>query len=236
MGCWNSGSPRWRAGVGALALSSGQAATTYSILTIAEAGDNVVSTSTLYGGTYNLFAHTLPQLGIETRFVGPNDLDAIASRIDERTKAVYCESIGNPAGQRRRSRGHRRGGPRPWRAGHHRQHGAHALPLPPLRARMRHRRPLDHEVHRRARHHHRRGHRRFRQVRLGRQQGALPPAQRTRRLLPRRGLHRGGGGARIHHPRPRGAVAQHRRRHLAAYRIPRPPGPRNAAVADGPHL
>ena len=85
-------------GVGALALSSGQAATTYSILTIAEAGDNVISTSTLYGGTYNLFAHTLPQLGIEARFVGPNDLDAIASRIDERTKAVYCESIGNPAG------------------------------------------------------------------------------------------------------------------------------------------
>ena len=85
-------------GVGALALSSGQAATTNSILTIAEAGDNVISTSTLYGGTYNLFAHTLPQIGIEVRFVGPNDLDAIASRIDERTKAVYCESIGNPAG------------------------------------------------------------------------------------------------------------------------------------------
>ena len=83
-------------GVGALALSSGQAATTYSILTIAEAGDNVISTSTLYGGTYNLFAHTLTQLGTETRFVGPNDLDAIARRIDARTKAIYCESIGNP--------------------------------------------------------------------------------------------------------------------------------------------
>ena len=85
-------------GVGALALSSGQAATTYAILTIAEAGDNVISTSTLYGGTYNLFAHTMPQFGIETRFVGPNDLDGIAHRIDGRTKAIYCESIGNPAG------------------------------------------------------------------------------------------------------------------------------------------
>ena len=85
-------------GVGALALSSGQAASTYAVLTIAGAGDNIVSTSTLYGGTYNLFAHTFPQLGVETRFVGPNDLDAIAARIDERTKAVYCESIGNPAG------------------------------------------------------------------------------------------------------------------------------------------
>ena len=85
-------------GVGALALSSGQAATTYAILTIAEAGDNIVSTSTLYGGTYNLFAHTLPQIGIETRFVPPNDLGAVADRIDAKTKAVYCESIGNPAG------------------------------------------------------------------------------------------------------------------------------------------
>jgi O-acetylhomoserine (thiol)-lyase len=85
-------------GIGALALASGQAATTYALLTIAEAGDNVVSTSTLYGGTYNLLAHTLPQIGIETRFVDPRDFSGAAARIDERTKAVFCESIGNPAG------------------------------------------------------------------------------------------------------------------------------------------
>ena len=85
-------------GVAALALSSGQAATTYSLLTIAEAGDNFVSMSTLYGGTYNLFAHTFPQLGIEARFADPENLDAMAALIDNRTKAVYCESIGNPAG------------------------------------------------------------------------------------------------------------------------------------------
>ena len=85
-------------GIAALALASGQAATTYSIFTIAEAGDNIISTSTLYGGTYNLLAHTMPQLGIDTRFVGPNDTDAIAASIDARTKAVFCESIGNPAG------------------------------------------------------------------------------------------------------------------------------------------
>lgn len=85
-------------GLAALALASGQSATTYSILTIAEAGDNVIATSTLYGGTYNLLAHTLPQLGIHTRFVPPNDADAIAAAADSRTKAVYCESIGNPAG------------------------------------------------------------------------------------------------------------------------------------------
>jgi len=85
-------------GIGALALSSGMAATTYAIFTIAESGDNIVSTSTLYGGTYNLFAHTLPQLGIEVRMVPPNDIAGMAAKIDARTKAVFCESIGNPAG------------------------------------------------------------------------------------------------------------------------------------------
>ena len=85
-------------GIGALALASGQAATTYALLTIAEAGDNFVTAAKLYGGTYNLFAHTLPQIGIEARFVDPDDVDAVAAKIDARTKAVFCESIGNPAG------------------------------------------------------------------------------------------------------------------------------------------
>jgi O-acetylhomoserine (thiol)-lyase len=85
-------------GIGALALASGQAAITYAILTIAEAGDNVVSAATLYGGTYNLFAHTLPQLGITTRFADSDDPASFAKHIDERTKAVYVESIGNPRG------------------------------------------------------------------------------------------------------------------------------------------
>lgn len=85
-------------GVAALALASGQAATTNAILTIAEAGDNIVSTSTLYGGTYNLLAHTLPQLGITTRFINPENPEEIHAHIDDKTKAVFCESIGNPAG------------------------------------------------------------------------------------------------------------------------------------------
>jgi O-acetylhomoserine (thiol)-lyase len=85
-------------GVGALALASGMSAVTYAIFTIAQAGDNIVSTSTLYGGTYNLFAHTLPRLGIEGRMVAPNDIDAMAASTDAKTKAVFCESIGNPAG------------------------------------------------------------------------------------------------------------------------------------------
>jgi O-acetylhomoserine (thiol)-lyase len=85
-------------GIGALALASGSAAVTYALMTIAEQGDNIVSSSTLYGGTYNLFAHTLPQFGIEVRFADPRKPADFAKLIDARTKAVYCESIGNPLG------------------------------------------------------------------------------------------------------------------------------------------
>jgi len=84
-------------GVGALALASGMSATTVGILTIAGQGDNIVTTSNLYGGTYNLFAHTLPQFGIQTRFAEHGDLAGLEKLIDERTKMVFCESIGNPA-------------------------------------------------------------------------------------------------------------------------------------------
>ncbi|MCB1864510.1 MAG: bifunctional O-acetylhomoserine aminocarboxypropyltransferase/cysteine synthase [Chromatiales bacterium] len=85
-------------GIAGLGLASGMAAITYSIFTIAQAGDNIVTTSQLYGGTYNLFAHTLPRLGIESRFVDAKDIDGMAAKIDAKTKAVFCESIGNPAG------------------------------------------------------------------------------------------------------------------------------------------
>ncbi|MCW8840176.1 MAG: bifunctional O-acetylhomoserine aminocarboxypropyltransferase/cysteine synthase [Gammaproteobacteria bacterium] len=85
-------------GVGALAVASGMAAITYTVQTLAEAGDNIVSTSKLYGGTYNLFAHTLPRMGIEVRFAPHDDIQAITSLIDNKTKLVFCESIGNPAG------------------------------------------------------------------------------------------------------------------------------------------
>jgi len=85
-------------GVGALALASGQAAVTYSILTIAEAGDNIVSSTALYGGTYNLFAHTLPQFGITTRFADHRDPASFEPLIDDQTKAIFVESLGNPSG------------------------------------------------------------------------------------------------------------------------------------------
>ena len=85
-------------GIAGLAVASGMAAITYTIQTLAESGDNIVSISELYVGTYNLFAHTLPRQGIEVRFADKDDLAGIADRIDERTKAVFCESIGNPSG------------------------------------------------------------------------------------------------------------------------------------------
>ncbi len=85
-------------GVAALAMASGMAAITAAIQAIAEVGDNIVSVAKLYGGTYNLFAHTLPRQGLEVRFAPHDDLAALEAMIDDKTKAVFCESIGNPAG------------------------------------------------------------------------------------------------------------------------------------------
>jgi len=85
-------------GIAGLAMASGMAAITAAIQTIAEAGDNIVTSSTLYGGTYNLFAHTLPQYGVEVRFADYRAPEAFERLIDGRTKAVFCESVGNPLG------------------------------------------------------------------------------------------------------------------------------------------
>ena len=85
-------------GVGGLAVASGMAAITYAIQCITNAGDNIVSTSQLYGGTYNLFAHTFPRQGIEVRMTSHDDFNGIEQRIDDKTRAVFCESIGNPSG------------------------------------------------------------------------------------------------------------------------------------------
>jgi O-acetylhomoserine (thiol)-lyase len=83
-------------GVAALALASGQAATTYSILNVASAGDNIVTSTDLYGGTWNLFANTLKQIGIEARFVDPGDPEAFARATDDKTRCYYAETLPNP--------------------------------------------------------------------------------------------------------------------------------------------
>jgi O-acetylhomoserine (thiol)-lyase len=85
-------------GIAGLALASGMAAITYAIQTLASAGDNIVSVSQLYGGTYNLFVHTFPRQGIEVRLADQGDFAGLEKLIDSKTRAVFCESIGNPAG------------------------------------------------------------------------------------------------------------------------------------------
>ena len=85
-------------GIGGLAVSSGMAAITYALETITEAGDNIITTSQLYGGTYNLFAHGFPRRGLQVHFVSHDDFDGMAARIDDRTRAIFCETVGNPSG------------------------------------------------------------------------------------------------------------------------------------------
>jgi len=85
-------------GVGSLAVASGMAAITYAIQCICSTGDNILSTSQLYGGTYNLFAHAFPRQGIETRMMSHDDFEGFENAIDDKTKLIFCESIGNPAG------------------------------------------------------------------------------------------------------------------------------------------
>src|SRR5512138_2085553 len=83
-------------GVGALGVASGQAAITYAVLNITQAGQNIVSTNYLYGGTYNLFHYTLPKLGITVKFVDSSDPENVRKAIDDKTRLVYTESVGNP--------------------------------------------------------------------------------------------------------------------------------------------
>ena len=83
-------------GVAALATASGAAAITYTIQALAQAGEHIVAQKTIYGGSYNLLAHTLPQYGISTTFVDIHDLDAVTAAIQSNTKAIYLETLGNP--------------------------------------------------------------------------------------------------------------------------------------------
>ncbi|MCF6344678.1 MAG: aminotransferase class I/II-fold pyridoxal phosphate-dependent enzyme [Devosiaceae bacterium] len=85
-------------GIGALGVASGMSAITYAIETIAQAGDNIISTSQLYGGTYNLFKHSFPKQGIDVRMISYDEFDKIENLIDDKTRAIFCESIGNPLG------------------------------------------------------------------------------------------------------------------------------------------
>ena len=173
--CSSSASPRSRAASPRCATASGQAAVAYSVLNLTRAGDNIVSVSTLYGGTYNLFAHTLPQYGIEVRFADPDDPGAVAQPRRRQDAPRLRRDDRQPEAQRRRHPGLGRRGARAGPAADRRQHRADADPAAAS---------FDHgadvvgalrdEVHRRPRHLDRRRRRRLRQLRLGRARRPLP--------------------------------------------------------------
>ena len=223
-------------GLAACSTASGQAAVTYSVLNLARAGDNIISVQTLYGGTYNLFEHTLPQYGIEVRWADPDDPDAVARLTDDKTRLVFAETIGNPKLNIVDLRA--------WADAAHAQGlplivdntAADADPLPRVRPRRRRRGALGHEVHRRPRHVDRRHRRRLRALRLGRQRRALPGPDPAGSVVPRRRLGRRARAGGLHRPRAHGAAAQHRRGALAVQRVPVPAGPRDAAAAHGAPL
>ena len=217
----------------ALALASGQAASAFSVQNLARAGDNIVSSTDLYGGTWNLFANTLKDQGIEARFVDPADPEAFARATDDRTRAYYAETLPNPKLvafpiAEVAAIGRKFGIPlimdntaaptagaavRPWRGGGD---------------------VFDDEIHRRPRHLDRRRGDRRRQLRLGCAQGTPAAAEHARPQLPRRGVGRGGEAARadrLHPADAGGAAARPRRGDEPVQRVPVPARAGDAAAA-----
>ena len=217
-------------GVGALAFASGQAAETATILNLARSGDNIVSSASLYGGTYNLFQWTLPKLGITTRFVDGSEPGQLRRGDRRQDEGGLPRDDRQPAPGRARHRRHRRRRPRPRDPARRRQH-VRPAPLPAPRARCRHRPPLGHEVDRRPRDVDRRRRRGRRHVRLE-GLGPLPRLRRAGSQLPRRQLRGGGGQPRLHHQAAGAGPARHRRGAQPVQRVPLPAGPRDASPAD----
>ncbi len=220
-------------GTGALLVASGQAAETFAVLNIAQAGDHIVSSSSIYGGTYNLFKYTLAKLGIETTFVeNQDDVEEWRRAVRPNTKLFFAETIGNPKINVLDIRSvadvaHDAGVP-----AHRRQHDRDALPHPSVRARRRHRGALGDEVPRRPRHDHRRRPRRRRQLPVVEERREVPRADRARPVVPRRELHDGGRRRhRLHHQGPRAAAARPRLGHLAEQRMAAHPGHRDPLAA-----
>ena len=203
-------------GVGGLAFSSGQAAVTFSILNIAGAGDHIVSANSLYGGTYNLFVHTLPRFGIEIDLVDPIDPENFRRAIKPTHQAALRRDGRQPQARHARHRGRRGDRPRGRHPAHRRQHDGHPVPHPADRARRRHRRPLGDQVHRRPRHLHRRHHRRLGQVRLGAER-QVPGPRRAGRELSRPQVLRGTRADHVHREAPRAAAARPGRRRSSPF-------------------
>ena len=219
-------------GVAALSVGSGQAALHYAVSCLTQPGRNIVSVPQLYGTTHSMFAHYLPNLGIGVRFARTDQAADVEAMIDGDTRALYCESVGNPAGNIADLRAladvaHR-----------------HGIPLmvdntvaTPILVR-----PFDHgadivvevadEVHGRPRHHHRRCDRRQRAFSMGGAPPAVPHVQRARPLLSRPGLHRAFRSVSLRRALPQRVSAHDRRRPVPLQRLPAVAGDRNRRLAQ----
>ena len=230
--CWSSASPRWKAASRRSCVACGQAAVNYAVLNIAEMGTNIVSVPQLYGTTHTLFAHMLPRQGITVRFAEDDQPASIERLIDDETRAVFCESVGNPAGnvcdiEALAEVAHRHGVPLIVD-----NTVADADPAEADRIRRRYRRAFADEVHGRARHHARRHHRRQRQVPVDGASPALSDVQRAGAIVPRPGLSPSTSGRAAYIARCRSRLpADHRRRAVAAQRVPAAPGHRDRRAA-----
>ncbi len=228
-------------GLAALLLSSGQAAETFAILNVAEAGDHVVASPSLYGGTYNLLAHTLKKFGISVTFVeDPDNLDAVARRRAAQHQAVLRRSGLQPAPGRAGHRGHLAGGARGRGPADRGQHALHAVPHPADRMGRGHRGALRHQVPRRPRHRDRGRDRGLRQLRLRQGPGAVPRLQHPGPHLQRPGLRPGPRQGRrprrqplLHPQGARPAAARPRLGGVPVQRLPHRPGPRDPEPARG---
>ena len=219
-------------GIGAVATGSGQAAETLLFTQLCDAGDHIVASSALYGGTYTLLNVTLRRLGIETTFVAPDDPDAFAAAIQPgRTKLVYTEIVANPAGTVADLEALAAGRARRGRAARGRLDARLAVPVPAAGLRRRHRPALGDQVPRRARHLDRRRDRRLRPLPVGQRQ--LPGDDRAGRDLRQPALLGQLRRVRLRHQAARRGPAQPRRRALAVQRVPDPAGDGDAAAADG---
>ncbi len=220
-------------GVAALGLASGQAASAFSVQNLARAGDNIVSSTDLYGGTWNLFANTLKDQGIEARFVDPTDPEAFARATDDRTRAYYAETLPNPKlvafpiaevaaiGEKIRH---------PADHGQHRRPGAG----PPVRPWRGGGDVFDHEIYWRARHLDRRRGDRRRQLPVGSAQGASAAAEHAGPQLPWCGVGGGREAARadrLYPPDARGPAARPRRSDVPVQCVPVPARPGEHAAA-----
>ncbi len=223
-------------GTAAVALASGHAAENLALLNLAGCGDSIVSSTSLYGGTWNIFLHTFERLGITVRFVEPTDVTGLHRRHRRHDQGVVRRDDRQPAARRPGHPRPRGRGARARRPAHRRQHVRDPLSAPAVRARRGHRHRVAHEVDRRSRHQHRRHSDRRRQLRL--EPRSVPAVHGTGRLLSRAqvlGDVRRLPGARqrrLRAPSPREPAARRRRHALTVQRAADPPRGRDALAAD----